>query len=73
MVDGGPLDVLFGAGTSDDVLAPVYGAGVAGNLKRWTFRLQWERIDPDTDFDFGLIKIASPTLDVLGLSVIFRF
>ena len=73
VVQGGPLDVLLGGGASEDVWAPVYGLGVAGHLKRWTFRLQWERIDPDTDFDFGPIQIAAPVLDTFGLSVIFRF
>lgn len=73
VLDAGPLGALIGGTESENVWAPVYGAGVAGNLKHWTFRLQWERIDPDTDFDFGLIKIASPTLDVLGISVIYRF
>lgn len=73
VVEGGPLDDLVGGGASEDVWAPIYGLGVAGHLKRWTLRLQWERIDPDTEFDFGPIKIDAPVLDALGLSVIFRF
>jgi len=73
VVQGGPLAVLLGGGASEDVWTGIYGAGVAGHLKRWTFRLQWERIDPDTEFDLGPIEIDSPVLDVVGLSVIFRF
>jgi OOP family OmpA-OmpF porin len=71
-VEGGPFDSFVG-GASEDVWAPFYGLGVAWNLKRWTFRLQWERIDPDTEFDFNDTKVGAPNLDVIGLTAIIRF
>lgn len=69
----GYLHDLLGSGSSKDVWAPVYGLGVAANIKHWTIRLQWERIDPSTDHKFDDIKIAAPKLDVYGLSLIYRF
>jgi len=73
IVEGSPLHVFLGAGSSKDVWAPIYGLGVAGHLEHWTFRLQWERIDPDTDHDLNGVKVSAPEMDVYGLSVIYRF
>jgi len=69
----GPLNALLGTGGSDDVWAPIWGLGVAGHLTHWTFRLQWERIDPDTDFDLNGVSVSAPEMDSYGLSVIYRF
>jgi opacity protein-like surface antigen len=69
----GPLNAFLGTGGSDDVWAPIWGLGVAGHLTHWTFRLQWERIDPDSDFDLNGVPVSAPEMDVYGLSVIFRF
>jgi hypothetical protein len=73
VVEGSPLSVFLGAGSSKDVWAPIYGFGVAGHLKHWTFRLQWERIDPDTEHDLDGVRVSAPEMDVYGLSVIYRF
>jgi len=69
----GYLHDLLGSGSSKDVWAPVYGLGLAANIKQWTIRLQWERIDPSTDHNLNEIKISAPKLDVYGLSLIYRF
>lgn len=69
----GPLNAILGTGGSDNVWAPIWGLGVAGHLTHWTFRLQWERIDPDTDFDLNGVRVSAPEMDVYGLSVIYRF
>jgi opacity protein-like surface antigen len=73
IAEGSPLHVFLGTGSSKDVWAPIYGLGVAGHLKHWTFRLQWERIDPDTEHDLNGVKVSAPEMDTYGLSVIYRF
>jgi len=47
--------------------------GLAWNLRKWSFRLQWERLDVDSVLDLDGVSLASPTLDQVALSVIFRF
>jgi len=69
----GPLNAFLGTGGSKDVWAPIWGLGIAGHLTHWTFKLDWERIDPDTDFDLNGVTVSAPEIDVYGLSVIYRF
>jgi opacity protein-like surface antigen len=56
-----------------DEWAPVYGIGLAWNLRKWSFRLQWERLDVDSGLDLDGVSLASPKLDQVALSVLFRF
>lgn len=58
---------------SDEITAPIYGFGADLHLDQVSFRLLWERIDPDETYTVEGVDVSSPELDLYTIAVIFRF
>lgn len=61
------------ASISEKAVVPIFGFGAAINLDQLTFRIMWERIDPNETYTVEGFDVSSPKLDLYTIGVVFRF